>query len=414
VEWLFPLLISSPASEWTLPSYLAHLTGRTIVDAGRLDVACATVRNDGNAALDVDLQIEVPVYAQAGSTRVTVAAGATAEICSSPVFDFRALYALRSYAPAGLTVALSTDGAEIAKRHLDIAIAPSNEMVFDIPGLSGTAVRDLSVVFVTPDEPIVDQLLRRSFTGSVFGGFDSVDPYDRGPYTRHVTVPADGQISETVIVDTDEVVTWTVDETDVATLDVSLENADGRVETLRSGAKSGESGDARPGAGTFRLVWRNRGTEDGRLAWSRSNTHEDVARDALQAVFRAISERGARYSNVGRSYFDGWQRVRRPAESLHADATNCLDGSFLFASVLELMGMDPVIIYGVGHAYVGVRATHSSETVWAIETTGVGTMGPEDAYRIAQERVAHDKGTDDFALTDVRTMRTRGILPFPQ
>lgn len=413
VEWRFPLLIASPASERTLPSYLAHLTGKTILDGDRLDVACASVRNNGNAAMDLDLRIQLPVYAQAGAASVTVAAGATAQICSSPIFDFRALYALRSYAPAGLSVVLSTDGNEIANQQLDIAIAPSNEMVFGIPGLSGATVRDLSVVFVTPDEPIVDQLLRQSFAASVFGGFDSVDPYDRGSYTRHVTVPAGGQIAETITLEADEIVTWTVEATDLAVLDVSLENGDG-VEAAWSGAKSGDSGQAQPGAGTFQLVWRNHGTEDGTLAWTRSNTREDVARDALQAVFRVVADRGARYSNVARSYFDGWQRVRRPVEAVYAEAANCLDGSFLFASVLELMGMDPVIIYGVGHAYVGVRARHGSAKLWAIETTGVGTMGPEDAYRIAQDRVAEDMGTDNFALTDVRTMRARGVLPFPQ
>jgi hypothetical protein len=414
VEWRFPLLVSSPASEWTLPSYLAHVTGRSVTDVGRLDVACATVRNDRPAVLNLSLQVQLPVYAQAGSTSLTLASGATAEICDSPIFDFRALYALRSYAPAGVTVTLSTDGTDIASQQLDIAIAPSNEVVFDIPGLSSAAVRDLSVVFVTPDEPIVDQLLRQSYAASVFGGFDSVDPYERDSYTRQVTVPARAEIVDGITLEADEVVTWNVDETDLTILDVSLEHADGRVEAHWSGVKAGDRGGAQPGAGSYRLIWRNGSAQDGTLAWSRSNTHEDVARDALQAVFQAVSDRGARYSNVARSYFDGWQRVRRPAEALEAQAANCLDGSLLFASVLELLGMDPVILYGVGHAYVGVRAAHGSTQVWAIETTGVGTMGPDDAYRIAQDRMAKDKGTADFALTDVTTMRSRGVLPFPQ
>ncbi len=414
VEWRFPVLVRSPASEWTLPSYLAHLMGKELTDMGRLDVACATVRNDGATTADLRLQARLPVYAEEGANAAQVGVGDTVEVCANPVFDFTALYALRTYAPASLEVALATEqGVQVASRRLDMAVAPSNELVFDIPGVPSTVMRDLNVVFVTPDEPVVDQLQRQAFAATAFGGFDSLDAYQREPYTRGATVPAGEQISEDIIIEADEVVSWSVLEASGGDWDARLESDQAIVQAWPR-VTSGGHGQTQPGAGSYRLVWRNLGAQEGGLVWSRSNTREDVARDALQAVFRTISQRGARYSNIGRAYFDGWQRVRRPAETLEARAANCMDGSFLFASVLELIGMEPVILYDPGHAYVGVRASRGGSRVWAIETTGVGTVGAEEAYRIAQERLAKDTGTPDFAQTDVVTMRDRGVLPFPQ
>jgi hypothetical protein len=59
------------------------------------------------------------------------------------------------------------------------------------------------------------------------------------------------------------------------------------------------------------------------------------------------------------------ERVRLPRETLLLSSANCIDVSVAFASAMENLGIDPVIVIVPGHALAGVRlAPDSRQTLY--------------------------------------------------
>jgi hypothetical protein len=95
-------------------------------------------------------------------------------------------------------------------------------------------------------------------------------------------------------------------------------------------------------------------------------------------------------------------------------ATETLDGALVFASAAELLGVEPVLIFPSGHAYVGIRSAPGSPIIWPIETTMVGDSSttPWDAYLYAMTSRSTKIATDPvYEEVDVATMRKAGITP---
>ncbi|MBN1139471.1 MAG: hypothetical protein JXM73_23045 [Anaerolineae bacterium] len=101
---------------------------------------------------------------------------------------------------------------------------------------------------------------------------------------------------------------------------------------------------------------------------------------------------------------------------------NCIDGTVLFASLLELANIDPLLIIVPGHAFVGWRVWKNVKRYEFLETTLIGDGDFEEAQQAAQaryddalmngylDRKLFDPG--GFArVIDVRTCRARGIIP---
>jgi hypothetical protein len=137
----------------------------------------------------------------------------------------------------------------------------------------------------------------------------------------------------------------------------------------------------------------------------------------LLSLFSALRSLKITYTSVTNTYFDGWQHVRRVADSIAALSANCIDGSLVFASAAELLGPEPVLITKSDHAYVGLRSAPGSSTIWPIETTLVGdpSVTPFDAYVTAIANRANDIKTDpQYQEVDIATMRKRGVTPLVQ
>jgi hypothetical protein len=66
------------------------------------------------------------------------------------------------------------------------------------------------------------------------------------------------------------------------------------------------------------------------------------------------------------------QRVRLPRESLADREANCIDGTVLFASLLEGISMSPAIVVVPGHAFVAWETWPDSNTWRYLETTMIG------------------------------------------
>jgi hypothetical protein len=161
---------------------------------------------------------------------------------------------------------------------------------------------------------------------------------------------------------------------------------------------------------------------------SSSGTAVAIVREQARAIFQALKEdAGLAYINstltLGAQEGQVTQRVRLPTESLSTGSSaNCIDGTVLFASLLELASIDPLIVLVPGHAFVGWRVWRNADRFEFLETTMIASDDFETAQQAAQslyEEVLSkgyfSRGLFDpggFArLIDVRACRARNIYP---
>ena len=78
------------------------------------------------------------------------------------------------------------------------------------------------------------------------------------------------------------------------------------------------------------------------------------------ALWSAISKKALTYANPPPSFETQGQKTRRASVVLGDGLATCLDTTLLFASGLEAMGLNPVIVMTSGHCFVGV---------WLVEKT---------------------------------------------
>ncbi len=78
------------------------------------------------------------------------------------------------------------------------------------------------------------------------------------------------------------------------------------------------------------------------------------------ATWSAVAAEKLTYSNPPSSFEQSGQKTRRPSAVLQSGLATCLDSTLLFASVLEGIGLNTVVIFQQGHCFVGV---------WLAETT---------------------------------------------
>jgi hypothetical protein len=154
----------------------------------------------------------------------------------------------------------------------------------------------------------------------------------------------------------------------------------------------------------------------------------DIVRAQARAIFTALKEDvDLTYINsplnLGKQQGQITQRVRLPSESLAAGGSaNCIDGTVLFASLLELASIDPFIVIVPGHAFLGWRIWKGVNQYEFLETTMIGSADFAAAQQVAQDRYDDvlmrryfSRGLFDpggFArLVDVAACRTQEIYP---
>jgi hypothetical protein len=138
----------------------------------------------------------------------------------------------------------------------------------------------------------------------------------------------------------------------------------------------------------------------------------------MRAIYDTISELGIHYRSSTLSFLDSKdlnaQRTYFPAESLEATGANCLDGSLLFASALENIGLETEIVFPPGHAFVGARLQRGQSSSWLfIETTMVGNATFDQAVKSAGEQFNKHMAAGTLSLLDINQIRQMGVKPFP-
>ncbi len=80
------------------------------------------------------------------------------------------------------------------------------------------------------------------------------------------------------------------------------------------------------------------------------------------------------------------QRVRLPRESLEEGQANCIDGTVLFASLLEGVSLNPAIVIVPGHAFLAWATWNDHTAQWKyLETTLIGDVPFETAVQKGAE-----------------------------
>jgi hypothetical protein len=105
------------------------------------------------------------------------------------------------------------------------------------------------------------------------------------------------------------------------------------------------------------------------------------------------------------------QRVRLPRESLEEGQANCIDGTVLFASLLEAVSLSAAIVVVPGHAFVGWETWDESDDWHYVETTMINAHTFEEASESAAKTANRYAGvaggnTRQFRRWPLRTLRS--------
>ncbi|HEY2497047.1 MAG TPA: hypothetical protein VGK24_08255 [Candidatus Angelobacter sp.] len=144
------------------------------------------------------------------------------------------------------------------------------------------------------------------------------------------------------------------------------------------------------------------------------NLAEQVRAQA-RAIFRAMQRSGISYVSsiyTFGNYAGETQRIRLPRETLELSNANCIDVSVAFASALENLGMQPVIVVVPGHAFTGVRLGPNSQDILYLDLTVL----PRGTFAAAESRAqAWLKKTpqNEVLTVDIGAARSLGVYPMP-
>ena len=105
------------------------------------------------------------------------------------------------------------------------------------------------------------------------------------------------------------------------------------------------------------------------------------------------------------------QRVRLPRESVETKVANCLDGTVLYASLLEAASLSAAIVVVPGHAFLGWETGEDSGEWRYLETTLTNTVPFQQACDAAQRTADHYEtlgtGVEGLRRWPVRVLRSK-------
>ncbi|MFO0594578.1 MAG: hypothetical protein U0228_04720 [Myxococcaceae bacterium] len=139
----------------------------------------------------------------------------------------------------------------------------------------------------------------------------------------------------------------------------------------------------------------------------------------VKALFDTLKAEGVSYvmdPNVMSGLGFG-QRTRLPSEVLASTNAQCLEGSLLYASLLESIGLQPEIIFVPGHAFVGWKASAkdgvSATTHFFLETTMTHDGEYEQALLVAKKEFEEADSQNEVTVLPIGALRKNGVTPQP-
>jgi hypothetical protein len=140
----------------------------------------------------------------------------------------------------------------------------------------------------------------------------------------------------------------------------------------------------------------------------------------VKALFEALKAKGVSYvmdPNVMSGMGFG-QRTRLPSEVLTSTNAQCLEGTLLYASLFEAIGLKPVVVFIPGHAFVGWRGSkgdgeNGEKTVFFLETTMTHGAEFEQAIRMGKREYENADEDNEATVLILDALRKQGITPQP-
>jgi hypothetical protein len=447
----YPFLIPATAGSVDyFPTVFAHLLGQPLdwTDIST-SLACVVVTNSAGAPLQATVRVELTGYSTPLSETVSVPANTTSRACLNPTPSLDLLYALTAPIPGQVhtTVTPVGTGAPILDDVHAVTIT-TGQTVFERKVTSGGAsvlLDKYQAVLSMPKDPQVQGVLAPAARRSAWGTFGaggyamhldgSGKPIPRNPVTVSVASggvqvdPAYFLAGESVTLNVDTVgcETCALHAVDLFVLDqaqlgeVSPTPSPGGIAAAVLAAPGATSTKqltfTAPVEGSYYFVFSNFSVDgfSRSVTYHRTGTQADTVIDALQATYGELQSWGISYVNVAFSFFDatGTGSVRWPSTVFTDHAANCIDGSMLFASVLEALQLEPVVVFIPNHAFMGVRQSPGDTRVWPIETTLLGSAPFANALAAGIDQYL-DPNIPPLAVMDVKAARLAGLTPIPE
>ncbi|MGX9986918.1 DUF3320 domain-containing protein [Soonwooa purpurea] len=164
------------------------------------------------------------------------------------------------------------------------------------------------------------------------------------------------------------------------------------------------------------------------------NESKERVLQMTSALYKAIQNQELIYSALPPSFENQGQRIRLVEQIMETKFGNCIDITLLFASCLEAIDLNPIIIFTKGHAFVGVwledlrfdaminfdqaaiskRIASGIKEIAIIETTTLckgSSISFSKAMASAEKQLMSES---DFLLSiDIKNTRSNGVLPLP-
>ena len=171
------------------------------------------------------------------------------------------------------------------------------------------------------------------------------------------------------------------------------------------------------------LVRRAAERVPGRRIWGyQGRPDPEATATQVKALFDTLKEAGIAYIDSVIDFGAGpgqvTQRTRLPRKALRHRSANCIDGTVLFASLLESASLHAAIVLVPGHAFVGWETWRGSDAWDYLETTMIDSHDFAAAcqrartlfQRFAEEDLAGDDGPIPRVLK-LNDLRAQGIWP---
>ena len=135
----------------------------------------------------------------------------------------------------------------------------------------------------------------------------------------------------------------------------------------------------------------------------------------VKAIFNALKERELIYTNSVIDFnphqnFYG-QRVRLPKEVLKERQANCLDGTFLYVSLLEACSLNPAIVLTPTHAFLAWETWEGNGEWQFLETTITSSHSFEDACMVGGLTAQKHLEKKNLKIIPINELRAKGVMP---
>jgi hypothetical protein len=161
-----------------------------------------------------------------------------------------------------------------------------------------------------------------------------------------------------------------------------------------------------------------------RVRWAIKNkkvkNEVEYTRHLVKCIYNSLALLSPRYMNeafdIGRNSSQFGQRIKYPQETLEEERGNCIDFTILFAYLIEMIGLNPVIVIVPKHAYVGWETWSNSGEYEYLETTMVGYSDFEQAFSkgIKLEEDFKNLDYNKGYKIDIKQCRKDGIYTYQE